>query len=191
MMVSDLNLTKEFFDRQETDDTLQRIREQYLASKRNLQVLMKKQNEEALKSPRDTEELRNKSPMNRYEPVGLPNPATLEGPSADNVILMNEVRSLKKMAIEQQGQIRRLTNDLLIQKNTTSDLQNKILSLQSHVNFLENDLFSYCDRLSSHSVTTPSTATHMGSVRSFTPHPYSPTIEDNTTRLIHISKPNK
>lgn len=188
-MVADLNLTKEFFDRQETDDTLQRIREQYLASKKNLQVLMMKQNEEASNSPRNSERLRNDSPVNHYESMVPSGGPGLGGPSTDNVILMNEVRSLKRMALEQQSQISKLTNDLIIQKNTTSELQNKVLGLQSHVDFLENDLFNYCERLSSHSVTTPSTATHMSGARSFTPHPYSPTIEDNTTRLIHISKP--
>lgn len=189
-MAADLNLTKEFFDKQEADDTLQKIREQYLASKKNLQMLMMKQNEESSTSPRSAERVRIESPIRRYENLGQLSAPSLERNTADNVLLMNEVRALKRMALDQQAEIRKLTNDLLLQKNTTNELQNKVLSLQSHVNFLENDLLNYCDRLSSNSMTTPSSATQTGSgAESFGRYSYSPSIEDNTTRLIHISKP--
>ncbi|QLQ81487.1 hypothetical protein HG537_0F02480 [Torulaspora globosa] len=182
-MVGDSNLTREFFERQEVDDTLQRIREQYLASKKNLQELMKKQNEENSKA-------KNFSPSLKDSGIGVGDGSgVVRGSSADDVLLLNEVRSLKRLTIEQQQLIRETTNELLIQKRTTAELQNKILNLQSQVSFLQSNFFQFYDNLSSQAHAAASVPTQTTQTRSFSPSPYSPPLEDNTMRLIQISKP--
>lgn len=185
-MAGNSNLTREFFEKQEVDDTLQKIREQYLASKKNLQVLMKKQNEESPKMRIDSpvRPVKSSNFTNGDGPVGV-----AKGPSADDLILLNEVRSLRRMTVEQQQQLRMVTNELLVQKRTTAELQNKIVNLQSQVTFLESNFLNYNENFSPRRNEIPSPVVHRTEPRNFSPSPYSPPIEDNTMKLIQISKP--
>lgn len=178
-MAGNSNLTREFFEKQEVDDTLQRIREQYLASKKNLQVLMK-QSDETSTSPK----LANEAPVPK-DPVSSIKRSNER--ALDESVLLNEVRSLKRLTVEQQSQVRKLTNELLMQKRTTSELQSKILNLQSQVAFLENHFLNFYENLAPQTNAVPSV--HRPESRNYSPAPYSPPIEDNTMRLIQISKP--
>lgn len=184
-MAGDSNLTKEFFERQEVDDTLQRIREQYLASKKNLQELMKKQNDGSPKTQNFSPAVKDLDPVGAFRNSGAP----VARNSSDDHVLLNEVRSLKRLTIEQQQLIRQTTNELLIQKRTTAELQNKILNLQSQVSFLESNLFNYYENLAPQAHAASSVPPQRTQTRSFSPSPYSPPLEDNTMRLIQISKP--
>ncbi|QLL30908.1 hypothetical protein HG536_0A07230 [Torulaspora globosa] len=191
-MAGDSNLTREFFEKQEVDDTLQRIREQYLASKKNLQELMKKQNEERPTTKNFSPALKDLDPVGafRNSSIGVRDGApAARGPTADDLVLLNEVRSLKRLTIEQQQLIRQTTNELLIQKRMTAELQNKILNLQSQVSFLESNFFNYHESVSPQAHATPAVPPQRTQTRSFSPSAYSPPLEDNTMRLIQISKP--
>lgn len=203
-MIADLNLTKEFFDKQETDDTLQNIRKQYLASKKNLHDLMLKQNESNDNMKYENDRIRKEpslKPLSSLGVTGAPSVPAPEGagavPVADNFILLNELRSLKNCVYEQQSQIRKLTNDLQLQKNFSFELQSKVLQLQSHVKYLESDMVNYFENASTvpHSISAPSTATATTTTTTQFPlhnksiYSYSPSVDDNTTKLIQMSEP--
>lgn len=185
-MVADLNLTREFFDRQEADDTLQNIRKQYLASKKNLHDLMQKQSE-------NNDGMKYENGRIRKEPSPAPSGAGEPpgAPVADNYILLNELRSLKSCVYEQQAQIRKLTSDLQLHKNFSFELQNKVVQLQSHVRYLESDMINYFENASTvpHSISAPSTATTQFPLHNKSMYSYSASVDDNTTKLIQMSEP--
>lgn len=175
------DLTREFFDRPENDDTLQNIRKQYLESKRNLQDLMLKQNdnEDVIdQSSKIRKEF--KSPLKPKEIVVDNKPTT----TSDNLIMMNEVRSLRSLVYEQQAQIRRLQTDLQSQKDSEFEFQRTILQFQSQLKNLGDEmaelrhLQSYSDNSRDYrysNINRPSES------------PSSPPFDDSTTRLIQVS----
>ncbi|CAR28530.1 hypothetical protein ZYGR_0S01630 [Zygosaccharomyces rouxii] len=187
------DLTREFFDRPENDDTLQNIRRQYLESKRNLQDLMMKQNQNGDADADDavgvgigvgigggvndqSAKIRRgfKSPLKPKE-VMMEN-----RPTSDNLIMMNEVRSLKSLVYEQQAQIRRLQADLQFQKNSEFEFQRSILQFQSQLKNLRDEFAEF--KLSK-SYNIDNNQDHYNRNVSFE----SPPFDDSTTRLIQIS----
>lgn len=191
-MVADLNLTREFFDRQEADDTLQNIRKQYLASKKNLHDLMLKQSENNDSMKYENDRIRKQpSPAPSGAGAGAGAGAPPGAPVADNYVLLNELRSLKSCVYEQQAQIRKLTSDLQLQKNFSFELQNKVVQLQSHVKYLESDMINYFENASTvpHSISAPSTATTQFPLHNKSMYSYSASVDDNTTKLIQMSQP--
>lgn len=183
-------LTREFFDRTETDDTLQNIRKQYLASKKNLHDLMLKQS--------TLSNSHNPSPVRTQPPQVVPSEPPRASPNfhsnfqvpADDLIILNELRSLKTIVNEQQGQIKRLSHDLQTTRNLNFQLQDKVSHLQNHIGYLESDMMNFLGNARSFqsmtapsSATTPSTTTYRSSTS------YQTGMEDNTTRLIQMSGP--
>lgn len=175
-------ITREFFDRPENDDTLQNIRRQYLESKRNLQDLMMKQGEDETKV---RTEFASSLKAPAREPENKPLPS-------ENLMLINEVRSLRSLIFEQQAQIRRLQADVQAHQNAEFKLRQGFSEMQSRLRILEADVAATHRDYSSPSPQRPlaafSPATHYPSYRSPLE---SPTVDDNTTRLIRISGPGK
>ncbi|EDO17043.1 hypothetical protein Kpol_530p13 [Vanderwaltozyma polyspora DSM 70294] len=155
--MDEISLTKEFFDRQEVDDTLQNIRKQYLESKKNLQklVMMKQSpaNTEEFKvpsipkqkPPKPTrpsdidEKLRRELRSSRVTTNTVENtPAPLGKETiTDTLILVNEVRSMKNIIQEQRAMIRDLSQDLQVQRSMSYELQSKIHRLEAHIRQVE------------------------------------------------------
>lgn len=180
-LVSMAEITREFFERPENDDTLQNIRRQYLESKRNLQDLMMKQGDEETKI-RTEFVSSSKTPR---EPENKPVPS-------DSLMMMNEIRSLRSLVYEQQAQMRRLQADLQSHKNAEFDLQHNFTQLQSQVRVLEADLAAMRRNYMSPQPPQPLASyvppSHYPEYRSPLD---SPIMDDNTTRLIRISGPRK
>ncbi|GCF00102.1 hypothetical protein ZYGM_002784 [Zygosaccharomyces mellis] len=182
------DVTREFFDRPENDDTLQNIRKQYLESKKNLQELMMKQNQDGddddvvvaadgLGTDNQSAKIRKgfKSPLKPKE-VMMEN-----RPTSDTLIMMNEVRSLKNLVYEQQAQIRRLQADLQFQKNSEFEFQRIILQFQSQIKALRDELIEVKD-LKTYRFDN-SRGNYDDRSVSFESAPF----DDSTTRLIQIS----
>lgn len=151
------NLTKEFFDIQETDDTLQKIRRQYLESKKNLDNLMMKK-----QSPANTEEFKilsfSKPEIQKHtnselddklrrELRGFPIQSSTKAAAprketADDLIILNEIRSLKNIINEQRSLVYNINNDLQVQRSISYQLQSKVESMESHIRHLEWEITS-------------------------------------------------
>ena len=151
------NLTKEFFDIQETDDTLQKIRRQYLESKKNLDNLMMKK-----QSPANTEEFKilsfSKPEIQKHtnselddklrrELRGFPIQSSTKAAAprketADDLIILNEIRSLKNIINEQRSLVYNINNDLQVQRSISYELQSKVESMESHIRHLEWEITS-------------------------------------------------
>ncbi|GAV54936.1 hypothetical protein ZYGR_0AS02590 [Zygosaccharomyces rouxii] len=181
------DLTREFFDRPENDDTLQNIRRQYLESKKNLQDLMMKQNQNGdddVAAATDSIGINDQSAKIRkgFKSPLKPKEVMVENrPTSDNLIMMNEVRSLRSLVYEQQAQIRRLQADLQFQKNSEFEFQRMILQFQSQLKNLRDEL-AELRNLKNYRFDNNRGIDDDRSV-SFE----SPTFDDSTTRLIQIS----
>lgn len=186
------DITREFFDRPENDDTLQNIRRQYLESKKNLQDLMRKQNqngeeEAGFTAAQDmaTDDQSSKIRRGFKSPLKPREMMTENRPTSDNLIMMNEVRSLKSLVYEQQAQIRRLQADLRIRKNTEFEFERMILQFQSQLKVLREELVEV-KQLNSYRM-----GNSRGNYDDRNVTFESPPLDDSTTRLIQISGQKK
>lgn len=148
------NIT-EFLNRPETDDTLQNIRKEYLASKKNLKDLLnsspasgprpqqqQQQQEQRLPTPpsltissKEDERLRQQL---RDALNNEPKPQRLQPPLAS----LNEIAYLRKIVHEQQAQLQSLTQELHNQKSFNYSLQSRLLMVEDYVKHLESTVTS-------------------------------------------------
>ena len=143
-----------FFDNPETDDTLQNIRREYLASKKNLQELLvtsptqirtRSFQQQAPTPPNnDLRELQSDERLRQQLREGFKKDTSfhnsVRAPVIPNIPQQQEIDSLRSVLHSQQRQIDQLVRGLDSQAARNSALQQRVTTLERYVSELESRL---------------------------------------------------